>query len=64
VIRHKGRVNHSDLIAAREAGVDDSLMVEIVTTVTLNTFTNYNNRLAATGFIKSIIQSDLIALNE
>ena len=63
VIRYRGLVDDADLVVAREAGVDDSLMVEIVANVTLNTFTNYNNRLADTEIDYPVVQLELEALS-
>ena len=63
VIRYRGLVDDADLVVSREAGVDDSLMVEIVANVTLNTFTNYNNRLADTEIDYPVVQLELEALS-
>ena len=48
LIRQRGLVSDQDLENARKAGVDDSLMLEVVAHVALNTLTNYVNRLADT----------------
>jgi len=48
LIRQRGLVSDRDLNLARKAGIDDSLMLEIVAHVALNTLTNYVNRLADT----------------
>jgi len=48
VVRAKGGVSDAELRAAREAGVGDDLIVEIVANVALNGFTNYLNRVADT----------------
>jgi uncharacterized peroxidase-related enzyme len=63
VIRQRGLVEDDDLIVAREAGVDDSLMVEIVANVSLNTLTNYNNRLADTEIDFPFVQLRLEAFS-
>lgn len=63
VIRHKGLVDDADLVVAREAGVDDGLMVEIVANVALNTLTNYNNRLAGTEIDFPVAQLELEAFS-
>ena len=63
IIRYRGLVDDADLVVSREAGVDDSLMVEIVANVTLNTFTNYNNRLADTEIDYPVVQLELEALS-
>lgn len=59
LIQQKGMVEDKDLAVAREAGVDDSLMVEIVANVSLNTLTNYNNRLADTEIDFPLVQVEL-----
>lgn len=48
VVRARGGVSDRDLDAARQAGVDDGLIVEIVANVALNILTNYVNRVAVT----------------
>ena len=62
VIQQKGLVDDDELVIAREAGVDDSLMVEIVANVALNTLTNYNNRLADTEIDYPVVQLELEAV--
>lgn len=59
VIQQRGLVDDADLIVAREDGVDDSLMVEIVANISLNTLTNYNNRLADTEIDFPVVQLEL-----
>jgi uncharacterized peroxidase-related enzyme len=59
VIQQRGSVDDADLVTAREAGVDDSLMVEIVANVALNTLTNYNNRLADTEIDFPVVELEL-----
>ncbi|TPQ52013.1 peroxidase [Prosthecomicrobium hirschii] len=48
VVRMRGRVADADLARARQAGLDDGQIVEIVAQVVLNTFTNYLNLVART----------------
>lgn len=45
VLEHRGNVLESDLADARAAGLTDAELVEVVADVSLNTFTNYANRL-------------------
>ena len=59
IVRRRGLVDDVDLVVAREAGVDDSLLVEIVANVALNTLTNYNNRLADTEIDYPVVQLEL-----
>lgn len=45
VLEHRGDVPEVALVEAREAGLTDAELVELVAEVALNTFTNYANRL-------------------
>jgi uncharacterized peroxidase-related enzyme len=56
VVHQKGLLSDADIAAAREAGIDDILMLEIVAHVTLNTLTNYTNRLADTEIDFPVVQ--------
>ena len=44
----RGGVSNADLEAARGAGADDALIIEIVANVVLNILTNYVNQVAET----------------
>lgn len=46
VIEHRGNVPDHDLASAREAGLSDAELIEVVAEISPNTFTNYYNRLA------------------
>ena len=59
VIQHKGLVDDADVAIAREAGVDDGLMVEVIANISLNILTNYNNRLADTEIDFPAVQIEL-----
>lgn len=48
LVRRRGGVTDTELAAARSAGLDDGLLVEITAQVALNTLTNSLNRLAET----------------
>ncbi len=48
VVRAKGHVADADVAAARAAGLDDGMIVEVVAHVAINTFTNYLNEVART----------------
>lgn len=48
IVRQRGHVADEDIENARKAGIDDGLMMEVVSNVGLNTFTNYANELAGT----------------
>lgn len=48
VVDEQGRVSDLDFADAREAGLDDTMMAEVVAHVALNIFTNYFNHVAET----------------
>ena len=48
LVRNRAELGDDDVEAARQAGLDDGLMVEIVAHVALNVMTNYLNKLAGT----------------
>jgi uncharacterized peroxidase-related enzyme len=48
IVRQRGHVSDEDIKSARHAGIDDSVMMELVANVALNTLTNYANELAGT----------------
>ena len=48
IIEARGHVGDVDVAAARNAGLSDSEIAEVVAHVALNTFTNYFNTLAGT----------------
>lgn len=48
VVRSRATISDNALSAARQAGLNDSLIVEIIAHVALNTLTNYVNRIAGT----------------
>ena len=48
IVDERGRVSDEELAAARNAGLDDAEIAEVVANVALNVFTNYFNNLAGT----------------
>lgn len=48
VTRSKATISDADLEAARSAGLDDGLIIEVIANVALNVLTNYVNRVAGT----------------
>lgn len=48
VVRERGLVSALDLQAAREAGLDDQDLLEVVANVAVNILTNYTNLVAGT----------------
>ena len=56
LIRQRGLVSDHDMDLARTAGIDNSLMLEIVAFVALNTLTNYTNRLAHTEIDSPVVE--------
>jgi uncharacterized peroxidase-related enzyme len=59
LIRQRGLISDHDLDLARKAGMDNSLMLEIVAIVALNTLTNYANRLADTEIDSPLVEVSL-----
>jgi uncharacterized peroxidase-related enzyme len=59
LVHQKGLLADADIASAREAGIDDGLMLEIVANVALNTLTNYTNRLADTEIDFPVVQVEL-----
>ena len=55
IVRERGLVSDHELEMARKAGIDDSLMLEIVANVALHTLTNYANRLADTEIDSPVV---------
>jgi uncharacterized peroxidase-related enzyme len=48
VVDERGHVSDHDLAVARQAGLDDGALAEVVANVALNIFTNYFNHVAET----------------
>lgn len=48
LVKQRGVVSDAELAAARNAGVDDGLIIEVLAHVALNTLTNYTNHVAGT----------------
>ena len=48
IVRSRAEISDSALAAARRAGLDDGLIIEIIAHVALNVLTNYLNRVAGT----------------
>lgn len=48
LVEKRGLVSDADLASAREGGLDDAAITEIVANVVLNTYTNYINHVAET----------------
>lgn len=48
IVAQRGVLSDADINEAREIGVDDGLIVEVIANVALNTLTNYTNHIAAT----------------
>ena len=59
IVRHRGLISDEDFDTAQKAGIDDSLMLEIVANVALHTFTNYANRLADTEIDVPVVEISL-----
>jgi hypothetical protein len=48
IVQSRAAINDSVLSDARQAGLDDGLIIEIVAHVAMNVLTNYINRIADT----------------
>lgn len=48
ITRTRANLDEADIAAARKAGVDDGLLVELIANVAVNTLTNYLNHIAGT----------------
>jgi uncharacterized peroxidase-related enzyme len=58
VLHSKGGVEDADLKAAREAGLTDGEIAEVVATVALQVFTNYFNKTADTDIDWPVVRHD------
>jgi uncharacterized peroxidase-related enzyme len=56
IVRQRGHVADEDIENARKAGIDDSLMMEVIANAALNTLTNYANELAGTEIDFPVVQ--------
>lgn len=56
VVQDRGLVSGEGLELARQAGIDDGLMLEIVANIALHTLTNYANRLADTEIDTPVVE--------
>ncbi|WP_327588090.1 carboxymuconolactone decarboxylase family protein [Nonomuraea sp. NBC_00507] len=56
LVRTRGDVEDADLQAAREAGLSDGEIAEVVGHVALNVFTNYLNKTAQTDIDWPLVQ--------
>lgn len=48
ILLERGHVRDADLAAARDAGLDDAAIIEVLATVVVNIFTNWFNHIAET----------------
>lgn len=48
MLRARGQISDGELAAARDAGLSDAQIAEVVAAVALNVLTNYFNNLAGT----------------
>jgi uncharacterized peroxidase-related enzyme len=59
IVRQRGHVSDEDIERARKAEIDDGLMMEVVATVLVNTFTNYVNEVADTEIDFPVVEVNL-----
>jgi uncharacterized peroxidase-related enzyme len=56
IVRKRGHVSNEEIESAREAGIDDGLVMEIVANVARTTLTNYANEVADTQIDFPLVQ--------
>lgn len=56
IVEQRGLLSDVDVAKARQQGVDDGLIVEVIGHVALNTLTNYTNHIAATEIDFPVVQ--------
>lgn len=56
MVRNRGAISDGEIAAARQAGLTDSQIIEIVANVALNVMTNYTNRVADTAIDFPVVQ--------
>jgi uncharacterized peroxidase-related enzyme len=56
IVKSRGDVSDRSLANARNAGLDDGLIIEIIAHVALNVLTNYVNRIAGTVVDFTVVQ--------
>jgi uncharacterized peroxidase-related enzyme len=56
IVQQRGVLSDDDIAEAREGGVDDGLIIEVIAHVALNTLTNYTNHIAATDIDFPVVQ--------
>lgn len=56
IVQQRGVLTDADIEEARQGGVDDGLIVEVIANVALNTLTNYTNHIAATDIDFPVVQ--------
>jgi len=61
VVKTRGDVADSDIENARNAGVTDAELVEVVASVAINTFTNYFNHIAQTKIDFPVVETSCSA---
>ncbi len=56
IVQSRAEISDTALAAARQAGLDDGLIIEIIAHVALNVLTNYVNRIADTDVDFPVIE--------
>lgn len=56
IVQQRGVLSDADVEEARQRGVDDGLIIEVIAHVALNTLTNYTNHIAATDIDFPVVQ--------
>ena len=56
LVETRGQLSDADLVEARNAGIDDARIVEVVANVALNVLTNFTNNVAATDIDFPVVE--------
>ena len=56
IVTQRGVLSDADINEAKDAGVDEGLIIEVIASVALNTLTNYTNHIAATEIDFPVVQ--------
>ncbi len=56
IVLQRGKLEDSQLAEARNAGLDDGLIIEVIAHVALNTLTNYTNNIADTDIDFPVVE--------
>ncbi len=61
IVTTQGNLSDDQVAQARDAGVTDAELVEVIATVAINIFTNYFNHIAATDIDFPVVSTEAVA---